>query len=980
MPTLKQLTCAIESGASQTPLKEYATTYSDGFVQTHVATPSATTTFSIHLTSKGYIAPGLAVFVYMDGLYQCNRNRHGLKMPAEAKKMNETEVNIRLRQKEERTEDGLWLGKEWRFERLNIVSGDEACLPHPPPGNLDHIGKIEVVVLRCQANSKSVEKSAAPEPQPSATTKQVPKSGPTTSSKPSTKHMKVAPLNYPLMGGLFDGTCERILGTFSKPTFGLDGHWDAEDTQHFRDSNQKWGVSMTGLSTGRYRPINNGSSSSSPNNERFPSVSNSKPPRNDAGETQGQNWDRSGHRGRSGRRSVSSQSRAASSGSARNPSAIPGSPRLDSERGTNFQGPNPAAPNVTINIGPGGYSSTPAQGGNQSLGSWEDRSHGSRGGPSPKFYDRSASPAETSVSQRIGVEQILNGEMDSAWKESMSWGGGGGDSEGNKDASGGKKTRSLNSSRGRSKAPGWDSSWDNVPNNCDSRSTRSGTKTKEWTQTETPRQDGDHWQSKDKHIQAVSHRIWGTGGASGNDYHRDTGQSSRDGGGWGGTGSGWAGDTRDRSSSGAKRLDHDDAPTTWQSQPKDDWQAQGKETTRSNSENIHHEWAADKNSGSGPNQMDTSSCHQMSWPCTQNDMNEGHQWGSTRNDDERGGDHEAKNQSVDHGWYNHRADNASSHSVHIQPNQPGQETVSNSNAGSSHDWTGSATLVEESPRAVPPFALDFSSVQPYWSTCQRPEGKEETAISTNMKRSEGVFFTRGEDPLYTIPQTSVDKSHASHQVQPGQPAKYYHKLHRPDYMDTMESPYAVFVFRYRSKDILEKLLDLKIPDDTEDEKLRLQGLPKEQIIEEYMKSKVDEHLVVLSIFLLIIIDRTRLPERNITSHLSHRPEFKIISQTSEGFRVLYRIVGLVACEIGTAKAAAFATGLVLRKKALSRTVYRSQVGEPLQMSMSGRTLRAHGIVRLKTVQGEAKRRRAIAGIDPIRRRLGDMTGCIFKQR
>ena len=64
MPTLKQLTCNVEWTGSSLPLQEYHTIYADGYVETFIAVPATPTTFSIHLRSHGYIAPGLAMFVY----------------------------------------------------------------------------------------------------------------------------------------------------------------------------------------------------------------------------------------------------------------------------------------------------------------------------------------------------------------------------------------------------------------------------------------------------------------------------------------------------------------------------------------------------------------------------------------------------------------------------------------------------------------------------------------------------------------------------------------------------------------------------------------------------------------------------------------------------------------------------------------------------------------------------------------------------
>lgn len=120
MPTLKHLTCSLEWTGSKIPLREYRTAYSDGRVETFVAIPSIPTPFSVRLRSHGYIAPGLAMFVYMDGDYQCNRNRRNLKIPDETTSRKDIEINFNVRQKEDMLEDGTFAAKEWSFEKLNI--------------------------------------------------------------------------------------------------------------------------------------------------------------------------------------------------------------------------------------------------------------------------------------------------------------------------------------------------------------------------------------------------------------------------------------------------------------------------------------------------------------------------------------------------------------------------------------------------------------------------------------------------------------------------------------------------------------------------------------------------------------------------------------------------------------------------------------------------------------------------------------------
>lgn len=122
MPPLKQLACSIELGGNNVPMEEYGTRYGDGHVETFVAVPSKEVNFSIHLTSDRYIAPGLAMFVYIDGQYQCNRNRGGLVIFEQDTPTKHYQIDFRVRQREERRReqaDGTFLARDWTFHALD---------------------------------------------------------------------------------------------------------------------------------------------------------------------------------------------------------------------------------------------------------------------------------------------------------------------------------------------------------------------------------------------------------------------------------------------------------------------------------------------------------------------------------------------------------------------------------------------------------------------------------------------------------------------------------------------------------------------------------------------------------------------------------------------------------------------------------------------------------------------------------------------
>ncbi|KAK4993525.1 hypothetical protein LTR50_000455 [Elasticomyces elasticus] len=146
MPRLGALKCTIELAPTNLALKEYGTQYGDGFVEAFVAVPNAELNFSVHLTSNGYIAPGVAMFVYIDGRYQGNRNRRGLVIPDDCTTPEMTNFDLRLRQRESKDLNGMFVGRDWSFAKLNIVAADKA--PKVNPLVYYNLGTIEVVVLR----------------------------------------------------------------------------------------------------------------------------------------------------------------------------------------------------------------------------------------------------------------------------------------------------------------------------------------------------------------------------------------------------------------------------------------------------------------------------------------------------------------------------------------------------------------------------------------------------------------------------------------------------------------------------------------------------------------------------------------------------------------------------------------------------------------------------------------------------------------
>ncbi|KAK5701370.1 hypothetical protein LTR17_022653 [Elasticomyces elasticus] len=223
MPTLKQITCSIELGSSNTKLKEYGARYSDGAVETFVAIPETGVPFVIHIESKGYIAPGLAVFVFIDGKYQSNRNKLGLKMPGDDIDPKRYEVDFMMRQKEEKGADGRFVGREWSFVELNTTTADKAASLNP--NFLQNFGTIEVVVLRCRDDGEYIptpRKQDVSQPRRSNGAAQQARAPSAAKAKSAT-----AAGSGMMMGGMFDGANDAIEDDLQlAPIISYDGTHD----------------------------------------------------------------------------------------------------------------------------------------------------------------------------------------------------------------------------------------------------------------------------------------------------------------------------------------------------------------------------------------------------------------------------------------------------------------------------------------------------------------------------------------------------------------------------------------------------------------------------------------------------------------------------------------------------------------------------------------------------------------------------------
>ena len=96
-----------------------------------------------------------------------------------------------------------------------------------------------------------------------------------------------------------------------------------------------------------------------------------------------------------------------------------------------------------------------------------------------------------------------------------------------------------------------------------------------------------------------------------------------------------------------------------------------------------------------------------------------------------------------------------------------------------------------------------------------------------------------EEPRYDVPQAIAQLMGVTKQVQPGPGYKYTKKRCAPRYIDTVEEPYAKFVFKYRTKEQLKNEIGVEIAaEPTGDEDVNaLETLDKAELIQLVLRAK-----------------------------------------------------------------------------------------------------------------------------------------------
>ena len=138
------------------------------------------------------------------------------------------------------------------------------------------------------------------------------------------------------------------------------------------------------------------------------------------------------------------------------------------------------------------------------------------------------------------------------------------------------------------------------------------------------------------------------------------------------------------------------------------------------------------------------------------------------------------------------------------------------------------------PSRIHPKPTPNFTAQPHWQF--PPPPSTSTPKNVLHDSSSTDTYIAPAEPRLTISKSTSSKSGIEHAVRAGKATEYGHVVGRPEYLDRLEKPYAVFRFKYRSEGVLKGLgvlgeNEMKRDGDAEKEKSeKLKHVPQEELI------------------------------------------------------------------------------------------------------------------------------------------------------
>ena len=144
--------------------------------------------------------------------------------------------------------------------------------------------------------------------------------------------------------------------------------------------------------------------------------------------------------------------------------------------------------------------------------------------------------------------------------------------------------------------------------------------------------------------------------------------------------------------------------------------------------------------------------------------------------------------------------------------------------------------------------------KPYWNDWN----KRPAISSSRLARS---LYIAPEEPMPLVPKQAARAKHVEHQVKTGKGAPYLHLCARPEYLDSMQQPYAVFTFKYRSKKVIEKKFKIEIKEEGNALKAKLADMSKDELADELFKLRVSLRTSIRVRVITLILTRHRWQRR-----------------------------------------------------------------------------------------------------------------------
>lgn len=162
-----------------------------------------------------------------------------------------------------------------------------------------------------------------------------------------------------------------------------------------------------------------------------------------------------------------------------------------------------------------------------------------------------------------------------------------------------------------------------------------------------------------------------------------------------------------------------------------------------------------------------------------------------------------------------------------------------------HDNKSTTAITTSSIQSGSKSILGLDSTKPYTKSYWSEINSRSTTVPASYGTAKGdVLKARAafypEARPRAVSQDVADRAKLSHQVQAGQGILYDAKKVRPKYIDSFEKPYAVFVFKYRSKEKIDEIFGGHPKEDKYNRgnwRDRMQEASKEDLIENMIKMK-----------------------------------------------------------------------------------------------------------------------------------------------